>query len=145
MHVKFGDMWDIVGETDLFCITANSTVRKSDEHLVMGRGIAREAAQRYPGLQFMAGKLVSAYSVPYGVIILPIKPFALFQVKTHWQHDAELSLIEHTVRCLLLHAKGYNTVDRNFPGIGNGKLLMEDVLPVIDCLGDNVNVWIKKG
>ena len=45
----------------------------------------------------------------------------------------------------MLHAKGYNRVDLNFPGIGNGKLLMEDVLPVIDCLGDNVNVWIKKG
>ncbi len=44
-----GDMWTAYDDADLFLITTNSTLKKNGV-LVMGRGIARQACDRCPGL-----------------------------------------------------------------------------------------------
>lgn len=42
-------MWTAYDDADLFLITTNSTLKKNGV-LVMGRGIARQACDRCPGL-----------------------------------------------------------------------------------------------
>jgi hypothetical protein len=48
MKLTNGNMWSAYPQADLFLITTNSTL-KNDGCLVMGKGIALEAAQRFPG------------------------------------------------------------------------------------------------
>lgn len=43
---RFGDMWTAFEQADLFLITTNSFLRKSDASLVMGAGIAWEAREQ---------------------------------------------------------------------------------------------------
>lgn len=50
-----GDMWTAYEPADLFLITTNSTIRP-DGALVMGRGIARQARDRFPGLAEVLGQ-----------------------------------------------------------------------------------------
>lgn len=144
-----GNMWDIERETDLFCITTNAYIR-SDERLVMGRGIAREAMTRWPELPIIAGRKISHLGC-YGLLQLKLPSLkralvpmlGLFQVKRHWAHAAELELIAYSTGCLEVVARNnpHMRIDLNFPGVGNGKLKQELVLPIIERLPDNVHVW----
>ena len=65
-------------------------------------------------------------------------------VKSHWKEPARLDIIEQSCKVLSYFLAKYpeiSRVDLNFPGIGNGKLKREDVLPLIEQLPDNVHVW----
>ena len=65
-----------------------------------------------------------------------------FMVKDHWAEPAKLSIIEESVESLMgFLSDDERRVDLNFPGIGNGKLRREDVLPIIQRLPDKVHVW----
>lgn len=149
MILERGNMWSVLAQTDLFLISANSTL-KANGALVMGRGLAREARDRFPGLDHEAGMTVLATAprrcfpqVTYGLIVLPTKPLGLFQVKYHWADPAVHYLIAESIRRLgsLIQAKELARVDLNFPGIGNGRLTKEEVLPIISKLPDSVHVW----
>jgi hypothetical protein len=52
-----GDMWSIYDEAGLFLITTNATIITQGV-LVMGRGIARQAQERFPGLNVSLGRQV---------------------------------------------------------------------------------------
>ena len=74
-------------------------------------------------------------------------------VKNHWAEEAKLNIIAESCAALLhgltprgnkfSNGKYLHTVrvDLNFPGIGNGKLKREDVLPILEKLPDSVHVW----
>jgi len=53
MIERYGDLWD----GDIVVITTNGFVKRNGA-AVMGRGCAREAARRYPGLEFKLGQLL---------------------------------------------------------------------------------------
>ncbi|MCO5205659.1 MAG: hypothetical protein M9928_11545, partial [Anaerolineae bacterium] len=53
-----GDMWSAWDSADLFVITTNSTLR-ADGALVMGRGIARQARNRFPGIAAALGRAIA--------------------------------------------------------------------------------------
>ncbi len=164
MILESGDMWSILEVTNLFLITSNSTIKKNGA-LVMGRGLAREARDRVPGLDLEAGRAVTRSAIAgrsdYGLVILPTCPFGLFQVKRAFKQPALLPLIERATFDLLKLLErardGYARspwsphepfhllrVDLNFPGIGNGGLGRDDVLPIIASLPDIVHVWEKE-
>jgi hypothetical protein len=44
-----GDMWSAYNRANLFLVTTNSTLKRNNA-LVMGRGIARQARDRFPGI-----------------------------------------------------------------------------------------------
>jgi uncharacterized phage-like protein YoqJ len=69
-----------------------------------------------------------------------------FQTKVHWQDDADLHLIAHSVKMLKAAAERTPElrIDMNFPGIGNGKLTFDDVAPLLVGLPGNVHIWRKK-
>lgn len=152
MILKEGNMWDALDEAHLFLITANATVRKDGE-LVMGRGMALQAKQRFPLLPKDLGDWVVPASgerfAKYGVV-LPYwggveKQLGAFQVKYHYGDKADLDLIQYSTNFLielLEEQKGrIRNVHLNFPGIGYGGLKEEQVLPIVQQLLDIVTIW----
>ena len=144
MVLEHGDMWSVFGETDLFCITTNSFIRK-DGQLVMGRGIALAVKKRVPNIAKMLGDRIN-HLRDYGLVILkrrPLQSLAAFQVKRYFKDVASLELIKMSAKQLASLADEYPNArfDLNFPGIGAGSLKREEVLPIIERLPDNVHVW----
>lgn len=150
MILETGNMWQMWGKTDLFCITTNSTVTK-DGRLVMGRGIAQEARDTIRGLDERLGRMVGYSYRPYSLLILNDlvrertlqEKFGAFQVKYSFSQPAETNIIAASAACLFLHiCKNPNIrVDLNFPGVGYGNLPVCEVWPIVSKLPDNVHVW----
>ncbi len=150
---KTGDMWDRFGKVDLFCITVNGTF-KADGSLVIGAGIAKQARDQIPSLEKIAGQHLRAcyelapYDFPLFYFIGNSKingqSIGLFQVKHHFNEPASFELIKRSTVQLFKYISNYPkiTVCLNFPGIGHhGKLKRNEVLPIIELLPDNVEVW----
>ena len=143
-----GDMWDAWDSADLFLITTNGAIKRNGA-LVMGKGIALQAKQRFPGIDMALGKQVSEKYGEYFLLVspdFPRKKFGCFQVKYDWQTKASLNLIEKSTNCLIDFLDNYGDdlrVHLNFPGIGAGKLDRQKVLNIIEKLPDNVTIWEK--
>lgn len=147
MILEKGNMWDVFFHTDIFMITTNPII-KNDGSVVMGRGIAKQAKERYPDLPFDFGKRLleepphDRSCVGY-IGHYEETPIWYFMVKSNWMRPAELDIIRQSVFDMthvyptLLNKR----IDLNFPGIGNGQLLRRDVLPLLEVLPDNVHVW----
>lgn len=147
MILEKGDMWSVFGKTGLFMITTNPIKRK-DGAIVMGRGIAKQAAERFPTLPYDFGYRYSEHFAGYQGLTPTglVKEYdgqtiGYFMVKRHWRLPAEILIIEDSVLDLCEYAHSFRRVDLNFPGIGNGKLAREDVLPLLQVLPDNVHIW----
>jgi hypothetical protein len=141
-------MWTAYAAADLFLVSTNSTIRQ-DGALVMGRGIARQANNRFPGLDLALGREIArrcGNRGEYGLLVSPRWPGAklgAFQVKADFARPASLFLIRHSVAALLAWCERHPhaTVHVNFPGIGNGGLSRVQVLPLLESLPDSVHVW----
>jgi len=141
-------MWSVFDDADLFLITTNSTIRR-DGALVMGRGIARQARDRFPGLAAVLGRQILSCcgnQGEYGLLVSPHWPEAklgAFQVKRHFSQPADLDLIRHSTAALCAWCTEHPQalVHLNLPGVGNGRLQREDVLPIIAQLPDRVTIW----
>jgi hypothetical protein len=141
-------MWSVYQEADLFLISTNSTVTRKGA-LIMGRGIAKEARDRFPGLDKALGYQIyrrcGSLGV-YGLLISPRWPAArlgAFQVKTEAMQAASLTLIQHstTALCAWCQEHPQAGVHLNFPGIGAGRLRRELVLPLLRQLPETVSIW----
>ncbi|MEW5985051.1 MAG: hypothetical protein AB1791_00290 [Chloroflexota bacterium] len=145
---QVGDMWSAYPMADLFLVTTNSTVRQ-DGALVMGRGIARQARDRFLGLDKALGQQIlktSGRLGEYSLLISPRWPEArlgAFQVKTLCSQPADLEMIQRSVLALQRWCREHPEahVCLNFPGIGNGRLAREKVLPIVYQLPDKVTIW----
>ena len=153
---KIGDMWSAYDAAALFVITTNATIKRNGA-LVMGRGIARQARNRFPGLDTALGKqilnvcgnpstLLRSSQGQYGLLVSPRWPEArlgAFQVKQHYSHVASLELIQRSTTALCAWCTEHPAVmvAVNFPGIGNGRLRRKDVLSIVSQLPDQVTIW----
>ena len=145
---RLGNMWTAYAAADLFLVSTNSTIRQ-DGALVMGRGIARQAKERFPGLDVALGRQIQALCGNqgiYGLLVSPRWPAAklgAFQVKQHYSQPASLELIWRSAAALCVWCIKHPTatVAVNFPGIGNGRLRREAVLPIVSQLPDQVTIW----
>lgn len=150
MQLINGDMWSIYDQSDLFFITTNSTITKEGD-LIMGRGIAGEAATRYPAIPTVWGKHLIQMGRPreYNLLVSSRwqegKKLAAFQTKYEPAQPSLPGLISRSVIMLKVLAERHpgKRFDLNFPGIGYGRLKEKEVLPIIQCLPDNVYVWKK--
>lgn len=147
MRVIEGDIWKHVDSADLFCLTTNASINR-DGTLAMGRGIAAEAAKRWMGLRRFAGEAVRAAGDSYGLIILDDyysrpKRFGLFQTKGDWRKPAVPRLIMRAAAMLSEQAQAHPEweIVLPMPGVGEGKLQEEVVLPLLGDLPDNVLVF----
>jgi hypothetical protein len=138
MQVIQGDLWAELGVADLLLVSTNATLNKNGE-VVMGRGAAKEAKERFPQLPFDLGMRLRTGGLAgqkYGVLISDITAhgtrLGAFQVKYHWQDDADLGLISHSAHALRAIAGDYERIAINFPGIGNGRLERSQVEYFLD-------------
>lgn len=131
-------------EGTITLVTTNSFVRK-DGALVMGAGAAKAATIALPGIQFEFGKVIRHMST-YGVKWAHHQGhwWGAFQVKRFWGDQASLELIGTSTERLARVAmeRPHITFRMNFPGIGNGKLDYDDVLPIVKALPDNVHLYL---
>lgn len=138
----YGDIWELFDEQfEAVVITTNGTVKKNGE-AVMGRGVALQAKERYPGIAARLGQcLQQSGNVPCYIgprSIYPKKIFSL-PVKHHWRDRADLQLIVDSILILDEGIKAYELekVVMPRPGCGNGGLKWEDVKPAIKYLLDD--------
>jgi hypothetical protein len=144
-----GDLWDELDKADLLLVTTNST-RSTQGELVMGRGAALEARQRFPWLPRMAAEAITQAGVTYGVIRLQASVvtktlLGLFQVKYHWRSDASQPLIAFSACMLCGLSDQYGRIAFNFPGIGHGLLAAESVIPWLAPLPAHVYIYSRAG
>jgi hypothetical protein len=136
MRLVYGDFW--AQPADHRVITTNGDVRK-DGACVMGRGVALQAAQRFPSIPYELGAVLKVqgnhvHQLGYGLWSFP--------VKHHWRDQADLDLIEQSARELepFARATPAQTWLLVRPGVGNGRRDWAEVEPLIACLPDNVLV-----
>lgn len=167
MRILNQDLWS--AKADLVVVTCNGYVK--DGRLVMGRGAAKEAADRYPTLQKRAGErlLFGQFSKYRDCFVYGFTPLlsavgdkeihirrivvGLLQVKYHFRDKAELPLIGYSIVKMnnwlenidRVWGKGdIKSIAMNFPGIGYGGLRREEVEPLLRDLDDRVTIYVKE-
>jgi len=128
---------------ELFLFTGNSYIRR-DGALVMGRGAAKTVKDMYPGIDHQLGREITHLGF-YGMRIAIRTNIGVFRVKRHFSNDAELGLIEGSLVYLEEMAKEgpYNAIHMNFPGIGFGRLHLEqdEIESMLQKLSDKVSIY----
>lgn len=127
-----GDLWS--SDQEYKIITTNGVVR-NDGALVMGKGVALQAALRFPEIPKILGSYVKAFgNVP---LIFNNYKLITFPTKNHWIDKADINLIETSA------VKIYNLLPRETtaamtrPGCGNGGLKWDEVKPRIESILDD--------
>jgi len=134
-----------VRQADALCITTNGTRRKNGTG-VMGRGVARQAKERYPALERTLGLALQTRGNVPSILLSGVRPILVsLPVKHHWYEPADLTLIEVSTRAVVAMANeaGWQRVVLPRPGCGNGQLSWAKVEPVIRPLLDDrfLIVW----
>jgi len=128
-----GNIWTF-HRTGWVAITTNGVV-KPDGSAVMGRGVALQAAQRFPDLPYELGMRLRWYG--NRVFAFPQYRLYTLPVKHNWWEKANLSLIIVSCRRLAAVVPWQRDVFLVRPGCGAGGLAWEIVRPAIaDILDD---------
>lgn len=169
MQVITGNLWDYMGQADAVCITTNGFVKK-DGCNVMGKGCAKEASIRFPGIEQHLGKKLTAGNIPY--ILLRSKGTALvsFPVKYDYEIFDGSNVVKHMldkfkvgnrvpgwackanpivigISCdyliKLADKHGWQKIIIPRPGCGAGELSWEQVEKIISVLDDRFFIISK--
>lgn len=132
MFEQRGNLWSYHNEGHWICITTNGFVKKNGE-CVMGRGCAKEAAERYPELPKLLGQQIK--KLGNQLILFPEMRIITFPVKHNWWEEADPDLIRSSCKELVqLVIAGWSDYERVYlprPGVGNGKLDWDTVVKPI--------------
>ena len=137
IQVERGDIWAFE-KTHLIVIPVNVGYRRDGAN-PMGRGVAMEAARRYPEFPAWFGAKCMELGADTPVLRFPSTPLLAFPTKPFnranpamsWKSKADLGLIERGVK-QLSEWPGRDLVATPMPGTGNGGLEMSDVRPILD-------------
>lgn len=127
MREIIGNIWDYHDNGNWIVITTNGTVKKNGE-AVMGRGIAKQAVERFPELPFRLGRMITekgnivSFIHDLKIITLP--------VKFNWWEKADIKLIERGISVLSEQRIEETYMVR--PGCGNGGLAWRNVKPILE-------------
>ncbi len=141
MREAIGNLWDLVPNKGTLVITTNGTIKKNGE-AVMGRGIALEANQMFPGLAKALGRNLSergnhAHLLLVSVFSTRNITIWTMPVKHNWWEEADPELIVRSAHELAEGTRNYPEVWMPRPGCGNGRLKWKDVKPLIEPIFDN--------
>jgi len=130
-----GNLWDFHNQGNAICITTNGFV-KSNGQAVMGRGIAKQAAQRYTRLPREFGERLG--SEGNHVMYFPDYNLYTFPVKHNWWEAADLDLISRSVKELegCIEVVGHKLIYLPRPGCENGRRTWQEVRPYLAHLDD---------
>lgn len=114
----------------------------------MGRGIAEEAAKRYPDLPINFGKIIvngEDYHLVYTTSKNSECIFGALQTKRHFRYGTPIDLLKESINKLIFNAINLpsSTFYSVFPGIGYGGLTVKQVTPLIEKCPDNVRFYRK--
>lgn len=136
LDVTPGDIWtEYERRADVhLVIPTNGSVRR-DGCAVMGRGLALQAARRFPGISRFLGKDLDQQTDWPTITILPYRLIA-FPVKYQWMERAELVLIEQSANRLAKWLAQDQSCRVILPcvGCGNGRLTWDQVRPRLKAL-----------
>ena len=143
MKLIRGNIWD--SKALAICVTTNGMV-KQNGRAVMGRGIALQAANRYPDLplelarrlKLWGNKVYTFYSYP-SIITFP--------TKHHWRDPSDLGLIALSATQLVeLRRDNDGRVALPFPGCANGGINIDTVVAIIEPIlsDDKFEIWDYK-
>lgn len=133
-----GDLWDFYPD-HWIVIPTNAGWRK-DGSAVMGRGVAKQAADRWPNLPKRYGSecrrcsgypFVVAYP-PKKMILFPTKPLFKLMPELSWQQPASLELIERLLPSLMYITSEAEKVFLPALGCGAGELTIDQVYPILE-------------
>lgn len=141
-----GNIWDYYNKGDWIVITTNGTV-KTGGACVMGRGVAKEARDKFPKLQYDLGSLIK----DFGNEVYRLDEYRVisFPVKYNWWEKADVKLIEESCKQLIIavgFASGllHEEVCMVRPGCGNGQLDWKDVKPILEKYLDDRFVIVER-
>lgn len=157
------NIWDKHDQGEIVCITTNGYV-KTNGQVVMGRGVALQAAKRFPGLAIRTGGYIKAqgyanvvFDETARLVIFPVKPDGGVSlngknVVSHqrhrfpdgawvpgWAMAAHPSIIRRSLERLdrIRRAEKWERVYLPRPGCGAGELDWEtQVKPICEPYGD---------
>ena len=131
---------------DYVCITTNSILNTKGE-LVMGAGIALEAKKRFPQLPKIYGNKIDKLGL-FGKDYYLLQHINLiaFQTKRHYEDKSPIELVKRSTQRLKFLATLFDDsiFGLPFPAVQNGGLSKDVVLPIINCLPNNVIVFEKE-
>lgn len=134
MKEQTGNIWDFYDTnlSSLIVITTNGSLNRKGE-AAMGRGIAKEAAERFKDLRRALGAEITLYG--NRVHYFPQYRLLTFPVKRRWELKAEIPLVKKSLTELLKWAKKHlapiTTVYMVRPGCGSGFLDWKKVRPIL--------------
>lgn len=144
--IVIGNLYE--SDIDYKCFTANATLN-SKGALVMGAGNAKVVRDKYPGIDIRFGEILVSRRTPYdidvlyGLLLDAKEKIIAFQTKTHFSKDSYLGIVINSIDKLNVMAR--NNPDHAFglpfPGINNGKLRENIILPYLVKLEKNITIW----
>jgi len=140
-----GDIWEFHSEGNPIAVTTNPIINTRGK-VVMGRGIAKEAATRFPRLPAeLAMKIQSNKTAnrPHNIVYyFPEYNIFTFPTKHHWRYDSNTELIKHSylrLRRLVAKLRKEKRLPSSLkvyiprPGCGNGRLdWSTEVKPILE-------------
>lgn len=141
-----GNIWNYQGKGHWIIITTNGNV-KNNGKAVMGRGIARQAAVRFPKLPTMLGEQINLL----GNILhhWDKEGLLFFPTKHNWWEKSDIDLIEKSTQEL---KNFFDEVITDYPtpiylvrpGCSNGGLDWKDVKPILEKYLDDRFVVVDR-
>lgn len=129
MQERTADIWSFLGQAVIVVTTNGSLTR--DGRAIPGRGVARQAAERFPELFKKLGVLLQTggnhvHEIIPGLVSFPVEetPFSLPELGLIRRSAAEL--------CALADQQGWVQVAVPRPGCGGGGMGWEEVRPVLE-------------
>lgn len=138
MRYVIGDIWDWHATHPIVVPTNIGWTRRGLN--VMGRGVALQASMKFPYLSDWYGKACMAhregtpvvYHPAYRLLLFPVKPLDCARPWESWAADADHRLIERSAEQLSRFSDQLGTIALPLVGCGNGGLLREDVVPILE-------------
>jgi hypothetical protein len=139
-----GDIWDYHDQGHWVAITTNGCVKTSGS-AIMGRGVALQAAEKWPELPRELGKWIRSNG---NVVYMSIKKrLFTFPTKHDWRSDSDIDLIEQSARRLRWLAGAFSLQGPIYlprPGCGNGRLEWSEVEPLLSVIFDSRFVVVSQ-
>lgn len=131
-----GDIWKFYDEGHWIVIPTNGDTNRFGL-AVMGRGLAKEATQRIPGIAYgLAKQLIDGGNHVHNFNDIHL---FTFPVKYHWSEPADLDLIKQSASELTNRTDRMLAIDRVYlprVGCGNGRRKWSEVKPILEVLDD---------
>lgn len=119
MQIIKGNLWDFEGKGWL--VIPTNGIRKENGEAVMGAGLAKEAAERYPDLPRLLGERLKIGNYIYFFHTYKV---VTFPTKNHWKDPSDLELIIKSAVQLLKDMQAFRRQGRDvkfyLPKIGCG-------------------------